>query len=64
MQIQREAEIRMRAIEAAAAVAAPHDDIGNLLVHADWIASYIETGRMPEVESTESSIAGRVMEAA
>lgn len=63
MELPKETEIRMRAIEAAAAVALPSDDIGNLLVHADWIASYVETGKMPQIDSTESSIAGRFVEA-
>jgi hypothetical protein len=57
-------EIRMGAVEAAAAVATPSDDIGNLLVHADWIASYIKTGRLPEIESEHSVIAAGAMVAA
>jgi hypothetical protein len=48
-------EIRLRAVESAARVAGPTDDIGNLLIHADWIASYVGTGRLPEVESVVAS---------
>ena len=54
-----ESEIRMRSGESAARVAAPADDIGNLLVHADWIAAYVGTGRLPQVEL---SVPGRIME--
>ena len=56
----REPEIRMRAIEAAASVASPSDDIGNLLIHADWISSYVISGSLPEIESHESAIPERV----
>lgn len=54
-----DAEIRMAAIDAAATVASPADDIGNLLVHAEWIASYIATGRLPEIELERSIVARR-----
>ncbi len=59
----QEREIRIRAIEAAVSVAAPSDDIGNLLIHADWIVSYVETGRMPEIEG-ELPVARRIVQAA
>jgi hypothetical protein len=51
-------------METAAMVAAPNDDIGNLLVDADWIESYVKTGRLPEVESEQSAITGGIVEAA
>jgi len=51
-------ELRIRAIEAAARVARSHEDIGNLLIHADWITSYVFTGRLPEVDTEQSAIAG------
>jgi hypothetical protein len=57
----RETEIRMRSIEAAASVSAPSDDIGNLLIHSDWITSYVITGIMPEIKSNESAVARRVI---
>jgi hypothetical protein len=46
MQALSGTEIRLRAIESAAKVAGPRDDIGNLLIHAQWIASYIGTGKL------------------
>jgi hypothetical protein len=64
MQALQRTEIRMRAIEAAANVASPSDDIGNLLVHAEWIASYVVTGQMPEIETEQSVVTRSVVEAA
>jgi hypothetical protein len=55
----RAVEVRIEAVRAAVAVAQPHDDIGNLLIHADWLRQFLENGEVPIVES--SVIAERIV---
>lgn len=56
--------IGMRAVEKAAIATSPNDEIGNLLVHADWIESYVKTSRLPGIQLEQSAVAGRIVEAA
>jgi hypothetical protein len=55
----RAVEVRIEALRAAAKVATPTDDIGNLLIHAGWACQFLETGRPPEVELR--AVAGSVI---
>lgn len=48
-------EVRLEALRAAARVAQPHDDVGNLLIHTEWIYQFLTTGKSP---ATDSVIAG------
>jgi hypothetical protein len=41
--------VRLEAVKSAAKVSSPSGSIGNLLIHADWLASYILTGKPPEI---------------
>lgn len=47
--------VRLESIKAAFTVASPHDDVANLLVHADWVASYILAGKSPAVGTMAES---------
>jgi hypothetical protein len=47
----RVVDIRIEALRAAVSVVSPTDDIGNLLIHAEWLCQFLETGRGPAVES-------------
>lgn len=56
----RAIDVRIEALRAAAKVASPTDDIGNLLIHAGWLCQFLETGRAnPEVDN-QSTIAGGI----
>jgi len=46
--------VRLEAVKAAARVSSPYDGIGNLLIHAQWLANYVLTGTPPEVEASRS----------
>jgi len=48
-----EQTIRLEAIKAAARVASIHETTGNLLVHADWISTFIFEGKQPLIETEE-----------
>lgn len=48
--------VRLEAVKAAAKVASPSDGIGNLLIHARWLAGYISTGEPPEIASGGSGV--------
>ncbi len=43
-------EIRLMALHYATAVASPSGTICNLLVHAQWVERFINSGQMPEIE--------------
>jgi hypothetical protein len=60
----RDTAIRMEAVKAATAITGQNDDIGNFLIHAEWIASYIRTGYFPEAESEQSIVTRSVVVAA
>ncbi|MDA2911632.1 hypothetical protein MYX04_11985 [Nitrospiraceae bacterium AH_259_D15_M11_P09] len=49
-----EQELRLEAVKTAARVSSPYDDVANLLVHARWIADFIQTGRSPASETAEA----------
>ena len=57
-------EIRMEAIKAASVTCRPSDDVGDLLVHADWLANYMKTGKLPETDTQHSVVAGGIVSAA
>jgi hypothetical protein len=41
----KEQDIRMEAVKAAARVSGEHDGIANLLIHAEWIETFIIRGK-------------------
>ncbi len=55
----RAVKVRIEALRAAAKVASPTEDIGNLIIHTQWLCQLLETGRAPEVDN-ESSVTGRI----
>ena len=48
-------QARLEAVKAASRVVSRYDDIGNLLVHAGWLARFILTGNQPETGTVETS---------
>lgn len=46
-----EQTVRLEAIKAAARVASVHETVGNLLVHAEWIAAFILEGKQSLIET-------------
>jgi hypothetical protein len=44
-------KVRLEAIKAAASVASMRENVGNLLVHAEWISTFIIEGKQPLIES-------------
>ena len=61
MEAVTEQQIRLEATKIAAQFASPYDDIGNLLVHAGWIYSFITEGKNPVLhEVSNQSLQGNL----
>lgn len=61
MEAVTEQQIRLEAVKTAAKIASPHDEIGNLLVHAGWISSFIIEGKNPILhEVSDQSLQGNL----
>ena len=50
----KEQDIRLEAVKAAARVSGEHDGISNLLIHADWITTFVIHGKDAVLVDKES----------
>lgn len=47
--VSDKALVRLEAVKAAARVCSPREGVGNLLIHAGWLADYILSGESPAI---------------
>lgn len=48
--MDKDVEVRLEALRAAAKVALPGDGVGSLLANTQYLTKYVETGENPRVE--------------